>query len=109
MSTLPISVPRPVLATGEIARNSRVGEFVRRYLEGHIPHGALKTIAVETGKDLARIYREVEGESVLSIDFVLCALHHLSMEERLALLAHVANPLGLVVYGRAERLEESKS
>ena len=109
MSTPSTCVPRPVLATGETAHNSRTTEFLRRYLESHLPHGALKAVAVETGKDLARTYREIEGEAVLSIDLVLAALPHLDLEDRLRLIAYVCNPLGIVVYGKAERMDGEPS
>lgn len=103
------SPPRLVSASGTIGPRSTPGmESVRRYVQARLPRGAEASIALETGLAHRRVADEVEGVKALSADVLFASLLHLDLEDRLRLLAYVCGPLGLVVYGAAAPMEESR-
>lgn len=92
------SVVRPVLATGKTAPNSRKVEAVRRKLNDERIHDSTSEIALETGKDTKRVYRELEGESdCFSLDVALATSRHVALEVLLAVWGHALRDLGLEV------------
>ncbi len=69
---------------------------MRRFIQARLPHGSQGAIALETGKTRARVAEEVEGTKGLSLDVALLAIGALPLEERVRVVSHVLEPMGLV-------------
>lgn len=83
-------------AIGVTAPNSRRGETARRYLQSHLPRGCDAEIALDAARATSRVYAEIEGRgAALSMDVALAAVRHLTLEERLRIVAFWIEPLGL--------------
>ena len=88
-------VPRLVDSRGISAPNSADVDAVRRFLQARLPHGTQGAIALECGKTRARVAEEIEGTKALSLDVFALAVAALHLEDKLRVVAHVLEPMGL--------------
>jgi hypothetical protein len=77
------------------AANSSDIEAARRFVQTRLPHGTQGSIALECGRSRRRVADEVEGHIAMSLDVFLLAAGALPLEDRLRVIAHVLEPIGL--------------
>ncbi len=95
--------------SGLLARNTVLGDRVRRFLQRHLPTGAPGWIAGEIGAHKARIYAELEGRVCMSFDFVWSSICLLTPDVRYRVFAALLRPFGyaLVYMGEVRDLDGS--
>ncbi len=94
--------------SGLLSRNTEAADRIRLFLQGHLPVGSVGRIAGQISSPKSRVYDELEGRVVLSIDVALAALTYLRHDHCLRLFAAVSRPFGILPFDTAARdLDES--